>query len=88
MVYKKSLRKSSKRKRSKSKRKSIGKCRKYLQKKIAINMGEYKKGRFVSPAQAIAVSYSETLKKFPMCKRHLSRKNNEEIKETIIEFGF
>jgi hypothetical protein len=81
MAYKKSLRKSSKRKRSKSKRKSIGKCRKYLQKKIAINMGEYKKGRFVSPAQAIAVSYSETLKKFPMCKRHLSRKTMKKSKK-------
>jgi hypothetical protein len=43
-------------------------------------MGEYKKGRFVSPAQAIAVSYSETLKKFPMCKRHLSKKSKKSKK--------
>ena len=44
-------------------------------------MGEYKSGRFVSPAQAIAVSYSETLKKFPMCKRHLSRKTMKKSKK-------
>lgn len=34
----------------------------YLSKKIKINMDEYKKGRFVSPQQAIAVSYSELKK--------------------------
>jgi hypothetical protein len=35
------------------------KCKQILRKKIGINMDEYKKGRFVSPKQAIAVSYSQ-----------------------------
>jgi hypothetical protein len=57
--------------------KVLGKCRKYLGKKIGINMLEYKLGRWVSPAQAIAVSYSETLKRFPHCKQHLKRKGSK-----------
>jgi hypothetical protein len=59
--------------------KSPGKCKRYLKKKISINMEEYKNGMFVSPAQAIAVSYSQTIKRFPRCKNHLSRKNNYKI---------
>ena len=59
--------------------KSPGKCKRYLKKKISINMEEYKNGMFVSPAQAIAVSYSQTIKRFPRCKNHLSRKNNSKI---------
>jgi len=59
--------------------KSTGKCKRYLKKKISINMEEYKNGMFVSPAQAIAVSYSQTLKRFPRCKNHLSRKNYSKI---------
>ena len=39
------------------------KCKDYLQKKIRKNIGEYKKGRYKSPKQAIAVSYSQTRKK-------------------------
>ena len=59
----------------KKRSKTLGKCRKYLGKKIGINMSEYKRGRWVSPKQAIAVSYSETLKKFPSCKRFFKRKS-------------
>ena len=65
----KSLRKSSKKKRS-----NPGKCKRYLKKKISINIEEYKSGMFVSIPQAIAVAYSQTIKKFPHCKRYLSRK--------------
>lgn len=43
-------------------------CKKQLQKKIKINMGEYKSGRWKSPKQAIAVSYSQVRRKFPQCK--------------------
>lgn len=37
----------------------------YLQKKIKANIKEYKNGRWVSPQQAIAVSYSQARKKYP-----------------------
>ena len=72
------IRKSRKSKRKRSKKN--GKCRKYLGKKIGINMAEYKTGRWSSPSQAIAVSYSETLKKFPHCKHHLKRKKRSKSK--------
>lgn len=70
-----SKRKSPK-KGSKRRSKFLEKCKKYLGKKIGINMIEYKRGRWVSPAQAIAVSYSETLNKFPQCKKYLKRKSS------------
>jgi hypothetical protein len=38
--------------------------KKYLQKKITENMKEWKKGRWVSQKQALAVSYSETRQYF------------------------
>jgi hypothetical protein len=68
------VKKSSKRR--KSKRRSKSKCKKYLQDKIRINMDEYKEGRYSSRSQAIAVSYSQVLKKHPKCKRSLRRKRN------------
>lgn len=43
-------------------------CKRELQKKIRINIEEYKTGRWVSPKQAVAVSYSQTRRKFPECK--------------------
>lgn len=55
------------------KSKSKSKCKNYLRKKIAINMEEFKKKRFVSPAQAIAVAYSQVRKKHPACKRMLNK---------------
>ena len=58
-------RKSIRRRRSRSK----SKCRKYLSKKIAINIDEFKRGLFKSKKQAIAVSYSQVRKKHPACKR-------------------
>ncbi len=38
--------------------------KRYLRKKINLNMEEYHQGRWVSPQQAVAVSYSQTRKKF------------------------
>ena len=72
----KSTRKSSRKSTRKSSRKSSRKsqCRKWLSDKIGINMAELKKGRWVSRSQAIAVSYSETNKKHPSCKKILSRR--------------
>jgi hypothetical protein len=68
----KSVRRKSK---SRTPRKS-GKCRDLLSKKIAINIREYKEGRYVSPAQAIAVSYSQVQKKSPKCRKSLRRKRS------------
>lgn len=59
---------STRKVRSKVRSKKLSaKCKKFLQKKIRINMGEYKSGRFKSRAQALAVSYSQMRKKFPKC---------------------
>ena len=55
-------------------RKSKSKCRQRLNDKIKINMKEYKLGLFQSRKQAIAVSYSQTLKRYPRCKKSLTRK--------------
>ncbi len=60
-----------KRSRRRSKSKSKSKCRKYLSAKIKKNMGEYHMGLYSSRAQAVAVSYSQTRKKHPACKRIL-----------------
>ena len=49
-------------------------CHNYLKKKIETNMKEMEKGRnyrLRSRSQAIAVSYSQTLQKYPAC--HTSR---------------
>jgi hypothetical protein len=69
-------RKSLDGKRRKSKRRSKSKCKKYLQKKIRINMNEYKTGRYKSRSQAIAVSYKQVGKKHPACKRILRKKSD------------
>jgi len=58
---------------SRSPMRSTKRCKKYLSKKIAINMNEYKEGRFKSPQQAIAVSYSQVKKKYPSCKKSVRR---------------
>ena len=58
--------------RSKSKCKS-SKCKKYLQKKIGINISEFKNGLYVSKSQAIAVAYSQVRKKHPSCRRVIKK---------------
>ena len=50
-------------------------CKEKLSEKIRINMREYRNGRWVSPQQAIAVSYSQVLKKSPSCKKVLGSKS-------------
>ena len=54
-------------------RKTKSKCRQRLSDKIKINMKEYKHGLFKTRKQAIAVSYSQTLKRYPRCKKSFSR---------------
>lgn len=55
-------------------KKSKKECKDLLQKKIRINILEYKKGRWKSPKQAVAVSYSQIRKQFPECL--FPKKNN------------
>ena len=52
---------------------AAGKCKTYLKNKIKINMNELKKGKFKSVPMAVAVSYSQVMKKHPACKRVLRR---------------
>ncbi len=58
-----------------SKKRSLTKrsCQTKLKNKIRINMAEYKKGRFSSRQQALAVSYAQVKKKSPGCKRYFKR---------------
>jgi len=69
---------SGKRSKKSSRRsqKSGGKCKEYLKKKIAKNMAEYKKGRYSSRMQAVAVSYSQVKKAHPACSRVLSKRKS------------
>jgi len=48
-------------------------CQKALSRKIAINMKEYKAGKYSSRSQAIAVAYSQVRKKKPSCSRFFKR---------------
>ncbi len=79
---KKSYRKTSKRgsrktakRSSRARHSSLTKrsCQTKLKNKIRINMSEYKKGRFSSRQQALAVSYAQLKKKSPSCKRYFKR---------------
>ncbi len=68
------MRGSGKTKARRKTRKSKSKCRQRLNDKIKINMKEYKLGLFKTRKQAIAVSYAQTLKRYPHCKKSLTRK--------------
>jgi cellobiose-specific phosphotransferase system component IIA len=51
----------------------MGKCEAYVQAKIPINLAEYRKGRYQSAKQAIAVAYSQVQKAHPACKQYLRK---------------
>ena len=55
------------------------KCKNRLQEKIKINIDEYKRGRFVSPPQAVAVSYSQIRKNFPECRKYFEKRSDGKI---------
>lgn len=57
----------------KRKKRPKGKCKTYLEQKIALNLAEYKKGNYVSRQQAIAVAYKQVKKEHPQCKRFLEK---------------
>ncbi len=48
-------------------------CKASLRRKVGINMREMKKGRYSSPAQAVAVAYSQVRKARPSCRRVLKK---------------
>jgi len=58
----------------KPKKRKKGKCKTYLEQKIALNLAEFKKGNYNSRQQAIAVAYSQVKKEHPRCKRFLEKK--------------
>ena len=64
--------KTSKKRSPKTSRTKVG-CNDMLKNKIATNMKEYKKGRFSSRQQALAVSYSQVKKASPYCKRYFKQ---------------
>ncbi len=49
-------------------------CKASLRRKVAVNIREAKKGRYVSTAQAVAVAYSQVRKARPSCRRVLKKK--------------
>ena len=51
------------------------KCLKEFEKKIKINLKEYKNGTYVSNKQALAVTYSQIFKKNPKCKKYIGSNN-------------
>lgn len=52
--------------------------KKYLQKKISENIEEYRKGRWVSPSQAVAVSYSQARRKFGIRDTRRSKRKSRQ----------
>jgi len=49
-------------------------CAELLKEKIRTNLAEYKKGKYVSPLQAIAVSYSQLRARYPSCKQVFTKR--------------
>jgi len=58
------------------------KCLKEFDKKKTINLAEYKKGRYSTNLQAIAVTYSQVFKNNPKCNKYIGR-NKKLIKKSI-----
>ena len=60
------------------------KCNKLFKNKLSSNLGEYKKGRFQNYKQALAVTYSQVLRKDPKCNKYISS-NKFKSKSTKIK---
>jgi hypothetical protein len=50
------------------------KCLKNFNTKLGTNLSEYKKGRYTSYKQALAITYSQVLRKQPKCSKYISSK--------------
>tara|TARA_B100001094_G_C17664345_1_gene545685 strand:+ start:114 stop:461 length:348 start_codon:yes stop_codon:yes gene_type:complete len=58
------------------------KCLKDFEKKKKINLEEYKKGKYVSNKQALAVTYSQVLRKNPKCGKYIGTKTTKSSKKS------
>lgn len=58
------------------------KCNKLFQKKLSTNLSEYKKGRYQNYKQALAITYSQVLRKNPKCSKYITSKSNKVKKST------
>ncbi len=58
------------------------KCNKLFKKKLSTNLGEYKKGRYQNYKQALAITYSQVLRKNPKCSKYITSKSNK-VKKSI-----
>ncbi len=55
-------------------------CLKNFERKLGSNLSEYKKGRYVSYKQALAITYSQVLKKQPKCSKYISSRKFKKSK--------
>jgi hypothetical protein len=58
------------------------KCNKLFKKKLSTNLSEYKKGRYQNYKQALAITYSQVLRKNPKCSKYITSKSNKVKKFT------
>jgi hypothetical protein len=70
-------------KRSRRRSRSRSKCKKYLSKKIGINIAEFYNGFYMSKPQAIAVAYSQVRKSHPHCKRIIKQRSKRRSKRRM-----
>ena len=56
------------------------KCLRSFKKKLTTNLSEYKKGIYVSSKQALAITYSQVLKKEPKCSKYISSRKFKKSK--------
>lgn len=70
-------------KRSRRRSRSRSKCKKYLSKKIGINIAEFNNGFYMSRPQAIAVAYSQVRKSHPHCKRIIKQRSKQRSKRRM-----
>lgn len=70
-------------KRSRRRSRSRSKCKKYLSKKIGINIAEFYNGFYMSKPQAIAVAYSQVRKSHPHCKRIIKQRSKRRSKRRL-----
>lgn len=56
------------------------KCNRLFQNKLLTNLSEYKKGRFQSHKQALAVTYNQVLTKNTKCSKYISSRKFKKSK--------
>lgn len=83
MSLNKKMKSRIKRSRRRSRSRSRSKCKKYLSKKIGINIAEFYNGFYMSKPQAIAVAYSQVRKSHPHCKRIIKLRSKKRSKRRL-----